>query len=115
MQPWHRNDRIEFRIGINVGDIIRDDGDIFGDAVNVAVRLQAIAEPGGICLSDDAHRYVQDKIDVAFDDAGEQRLKNIGRPSPRFHGERSRHHGRRAAPPGAAGQTLALPCCRSRT
>ena len=74
------NDRIEFRIGINVGDVIRDDGDIFGDAVNVAVRLQAIAEPGGICLSDDAHRYVRDKIDVAFDDAGEQRLKNIGRP-----------------------------------
>jgi TolB-like protein len=74
------NDRIEFRIGINVGDIIRDDGDIFGDAVNVAVRLEAIAEPGGICLSDDAHRYVRDKIDVGFDDAGEQRLKNIGRP-----------------------------------
>jgi class 3 adenylate cyclase len=95
------NDRIEFRIGINVGDVIRDDGDIFGDAVNVAVRLQAIAEPGGICLSDDAHRYVRDKIDVAFDDAGEQRLKNIGRPI-RVFAVRDRG----TAPPGAAGQTL---------
>jgi adenylate cyclase len=74
------NDHIEFRIGINVGDIIKDGGDIFGDAVNVAVRLQAIAKPGGICLSDDAHRYVRGKFDVAFDDAGEQRLKNIERP-----------------------------------
>jgi TolB-like protein/class 3 adenylate cyclase/tetratricopeptide (TPR) repeat protein len=74
------NDHIEFRIGINVGDIIKDDGDIFGDAVNVAVRLETIAEPGGICLSDDAHRYVLGKLDIAFDDAGEQRLKNIERP-----------------------------------
>src|SRR6195256_2135478 len=72
--------RIEFRIGINVGDVIEDDGDIFGDGVNVAARLEAIAEPGGICVSDDAHRQVRDKLDIVFDDAGEQNLKNIERP-----------------------------------
>jgi TolB-like protein/tetratricopeptide (TPR) repeat protein len=74
------NNRIEFRIGINVGDIIEDNGDIFGDGVNVAARLEAIAEPGGICISDDAHRQVRDKFDITFDDAGEHNLKNIERP-----------------------------------
>jgi TolB-like protein len=74
------NNRIEFRIGINVGDVIEDNGDIFGDGVNVAARLEAIAEPGGICVSDDAHRQLRDKLDVVFDDAGEQNLKNIERP-----------------------------------
>jgi TolB-like protein len=74
------NSRVEFRIGINVGDIIEDDGDIFGDGVNVAARLEAMAEPGGICISDDAHRQVRDKLDIVFDDAGEQNLKNIERP-----------------------------------
>jgi TolB-like protein len=73
------NNRIEFRIGINVGDIIQDNGDIFGDGVNIAARLEAIAEPGGICVSDDAHRQLRDKLDIVFDDAGEQNLKNIGR------------------------------------
>ena len=75
-----KNNRIEFRIGINVGDVIEDNGDIFGDGVNVAARLEAIAEPGGICISDDAHRQVRDKLDIVFDDAGEQNLKNIERP-----------------------------------
>jgi class 3 adenylate cyclase len=74
------NNRIEFRIGINVGDIIEDNGDIFGDGVNVAARLETIAEPGGICVSDDAHRQLRDKLDIVFDDVGEQNLKNIGRP-----------------------------------
>jgi TolB-like protein len=74
------NDRIEFRIGINIGDVIEDSGDIFGEGVNVAARLEAIAEPGGICISDDAHRQVRDKLDIVFDDAGEQNLKNIARP-----------------------------------
>jgi TolB-like protein len=73
-------ERIEFRIGINVGDIILDSGDIFGDGVNVAARLEGVAEPGGICLSDDAQRQVRGKLDVAFEDAGEQRLKNIAWP-----------------------------------
>jgi class 3 adenylate cyclase len=74
------SNRVEFRIGINVGDIIEDNGDIFGDGVNVAARLEAIAEPGGICVSDDAHRQLRDKLDIVFDDAGEQILKNIERP-----------------------------------
>jgi TolB-like protein len=74
------SNRIEFRIGINVGDIIEDNGDIFGDGVNIAARLEGIAEPGGICVSDDAHRQVRDKLDIVFDDAGAQNLKNIERP-----------------------------------
>jgi adenylate cyclase len=69
--------RIEFRIGIHVGDIIIDDDDIFGDGVNIAARLEGIAEPGGICISDDAHRQVRGKVDIAFDDIGDQALKNI--------------------------------------
>jgi TolB-like protein len=96
------DNRIEFRIGINVGDVIEDNGDIFGDGVNVAARLEAIAEPGGICVSDDAHRQLRDKLDIVFDDAGEQNLKNIGRPVRVF---RVRDRG------AAASQrpTLALP------
>ena len=72
--------RILFRIGINLGDIILDDGDIFGDGVNIAARLEALAEPGGICLAGAAHEQVRDKLDLAFDDIGEQRVKNIARP-----------------------------------
>src|SRR5712671_1843251 len=67
--------RIEFRIGIHVGDIIIDDSDIFGDGVNIAARLEGIAEPGGVCISDDAYRQVRGKLDVVFDDNGEQTLK----------------------------------------
>jgi adenylate cyclase len=69
--------RIEFRIGVNLGDIIIDGDDIFGDGVNVAARLESIAEPGGICMSEDAFRQIRGKIDNACDDLGEQRLKNI--------------------------------------
>jgi len=72
--------RIEFRIGINVGDIIIDGGDIFGDGVNVAARLEGLAEPGGICVSGRVQEDAQGKLDIAFDDAGEQALKNIARP-----------------------------------
>jgi adenylate cyclase len=72
--------RIEFRIGIHVGDIIIDDSDIFGDGVNIAARLEGIAEPGGICVSDDAQRQIRGKINLAFDDMGPQSLKNIAEP-----------------------------------
>jgi adenylate cyclase len=72
--------KIEFRIGIHVGDIIIDDNDIFGDGVNIAARLEGIAEPGGVCISDDAQRQVRGKVEVGFDDMGEQSLKNIAEP-----------------------------------
>ena len=72
--------RIEFRIGINLGDIIRDGRDIFGDGVNIAARLEALSEPGGICVSGIVHDQVRDKLDVAFEDMGERQVKNISRP-----------------------------------
>jgi formylglycine-generating enzyme required for sulfatase activity/class 3 adenylate cyclase len=72
--------RIEFRIGINVGDIIIDEGDIYGDGVNIAARLEAIAEPGGICVSDKVHQEIRGKVDVFARDIGLQTLKNIAEP-----------------------------------
>jgi TolB-like protein len=72
--------RIEFRIGIHVGDVIIEEGDIFGDGVNIAARLEGIAQPGGISISDDAYRQVRGKLDIDFQDAGEHELKNIARP-----------------------------------
>ena len=72
--------RIEFRIGIHVGDIIIEEDDIFGDGVNIAVRLEGIAEPGGVSISDDAHRQVRGKIGIDYDDMGPQVLKNIAEP-----------------------------------
>ena len=73
-------DPIQFRIGINVGDIIIEGDDIFGDGVNIAARIEGIAEPGGISISEDAWRQVQGKVAANFVDAGEQSLKNIARP-----------------------------------
>jgi adenylate cyclase len=72
--------RIEFRIGINVGDIISDDNDIYGDGVNVAARLEALADPGGIDVSRNVHDQVRDKLSFSFEDMGEQTVKNIARP-----------------------------------
>ena len=72
--------RIEFRIGIHVGDIIIDENDIFGDGVNIAARLEGIAESGGVCISDDAHRQIRGKVDIVFDDMGPQTFKNIAEP-----------------------------------
>jgi adenylate cyclase len=72
--------RIEFRIGIHVGDIIIDESDIFGDGVNIAARLEGIAQSGGICISDDAHRQIRGKVGAVFDDMGPQLLKNIAEP-----------------------------------
>jgi TolB-like protein/class 3 adenylate cyclase len=76
--PQHK--RILFRVGINIGDVIVDTHDIFGDGVNIAARLEGIAEPGGICLSSSAYDQVHGKIGVAFSDLGEQSLRNISRP-----------------------------------
>src|SRR5262249_32797649 len=72
--------RIEFRIGINLGDIIIDGDDIFGDGVNVAARLEALADPGGILVSSIVHDQVRDKLSFGFQDMGEQAVKNISRP-----------------------------------
>ena len=74
------DERIEFRIGINVGDIIFDGDDIFGDGVNVAARLEALADPGGIMVSGVVHDQVRDKLSFGFEDLGEQAVKNIARP-----------------------------------
>jgi len=74
------DERIAFRVGINIGDIIVEPHDIFGDGVNIAARLEGIAEPGGICLSSSAYDQVRGKVPVDFTDLGEQTLKNIARP-----------------------------------
>jgi class 3 adenylate cyclase len=72
--------RIQFRVGINVGDVLPDGDDILGDSVNIAARLEGIAEPGGICLSAAAYEQVRGKLEIAVADMGEQDLKNITRP-----------------------------------
>src|SRR5262245_11786083 len=72
--------RIELRIGINVGDIVVEDGDIFGDGVNVAARLEGLAAPGHICVSARVQEDAAGKLDFVFEDIGEQQLKNIARP-----------------------------------
>jgi adenylate cyclase len=69
--------RTQFRVGINVGDIIIDQGDIYGDGVNIAARVEAVVQPGGICVSDYAYQQIKGKVALDFVDMGEQRLKNI--------------------------------------
>src|ERR1700720_646405 len=72
--------RIRFRIGINLGDIIVESDDIFGDGVNVAARLEALSDPGGLCISRTVRDHIRDKLPYAFEDLGEQSVKNIARP-----------------------------------
>jgi class 3 adenylate cyclase len=76
--------RIRFRIGVNLGDVIAEEEDIFGDGVNVAARLEALAEPGGICVSRVVRDQVRDRLDYTFEDLGEQQVKNIARPVRAF-------------------------------
>ena len=76
--------RIELRMGINFGELILDGGDFWGDAVNIAARLEALAEPGGICVSGRVQEDARGKLDIVFENAGEQQLKNIARPVPRI-------------------------------
>src|SRR5262249_26365434 len=73
------NRRIILRIGVNLGDVMVEGNDLYGDGVNIAVRLEGLAEPGGIWISDDTHRQVRDKLDVTFQHGGEHHLKNIAR------------------------------------
>ena len=96
--------RIEFRVGIHMGDIVVEDGDIFGDGVNIAARLEGLAEPGGICVSARVQEEVAGKLDIAFDDIGEPELKNIARPVRVY-----RVAARRVAPPSAPPAALPLP------
>src|SRR6201981_1128683 len=72
--------RLRFRIGVNLGDVIADDGDIYGDGVNIAVRLEGLAAPGSICISGTVRDHIGDRLPYAFDDMGEQRVKNIAQP-----------------------------------
>src|SRR5664279_2353564 len=72
--------RMWFRIGINIGDVMVKDGDIFGDGVNIAARLEGLAEPGGICISRGIHDHVMKKLPFDFEDLGEQSVKNIAQP-----------------------------------
>ena len=98
--------RMLFRIGINLGDILIEGDDILGDGVNIAARLEGIAEPGGICISSSAYDQVRGKVAVEFTDLGEQSLKNIARPVrayavvPNGHGPRTQR-GATASPPSA--------------
>jgi adenylate cyclase len=72
--------RIEFRAGINLGDVIAEEHDIFGDGVNVAARLEGLAEPGGVFISNTVHDHVRDRLPFGFEDLGEHQVKNIARP-----------------------------------
>jgi len=76
--------RLQFRIGVNLGEVIVDRGDIYGDGVNVAARLETLADPGGICVSGSVHEQVAGKLDLAFEDMGEQAVKNISKPVRAF-------------------------------
>ena len=76
-----QDQRIDFRIGVHLGDVVEEsDGDLMGDGVNIAARLEGIAEPGAICLSEDAYRQVKTRLDIAIIDLGENKLKNIAEP-----------------------------------
>src|SRR6516165_5223360 len=100
--------RMLFRIGINLGDILIDGDDILGDGVNVAARLEGIAEPGGICISSSAYEQVQGKVEVEFADLGEQRLKNIDRPL-RVYAAKAKSHLGMVAPSVLPEAPLPLP------
>ena len=98
------DNRIELRIGINLGDVIVEDGDIFGDGVNVAARLEGLAEPRAVCVSNTVYEHVRDRLPYAFEDMGEQHIKNIARPVRVY---RVRPETATAATP--SGAALALP------
>src|SRR5947207_2575721 len=104
-----RDERIEFRIGIHVGDIIIADDDIFGDGVNIAVRLEGIAEPGGICIYDDAHRQVRGKVESTLEDMGAQTLKNIAEPMQAWRVRIGPSSSPATKTPTETAQPLALP------
>src|SRR6266446_1546642 len=95
--------RLRFRIGVNLGDVIADGGDIYGDGVNIAVRLEGLAPPGSICVSGTVRDHIGDRLPYAFEDMGEQSVKNIARPV-RKRAARSRSQ--------AATAPVGAPCAR---
>jgi TolB-like protein/class 3 adenylate cyclase/Flp pilus assembly protein TadD len=98
--------RIRFRIGINLGDVIVDGDDIYGDGVNIAARLEGLAAPGGICISRTVRDHIGDRLPYAFEDMGERSVKNIARPVRVYA---LRHEGIAGAPPANASQTASHP------
>ena len=117
--------RIEFRVGIHLGDVVEEsDGDLMGDGVNIAARLEGIAKPGAICLSEDAYRQVKARLDLAVTDLGPTQLKNIAEPVRAYSFEvgvpaeaKPAQPAARETPPAASRRPtgLRLPCWRSRT
>ena len=97
--------RIQYRIGINLGDIVIDGDDILGDGVNVAARLEGLAKPGGVCISGTVHDHLAGRVDVAFEDCGEQTVKNVPRPVRVWHWQ----PGPPASDPPKADKLLSLP------
>jgi len=101
--------QIVFRIGINIGDIIIDEADIHGEGVNVAARLEGLAQPGGVCISGAVHDQVHRKLDVDFEDMGEQALKNIARPVRVYRIAKKTHEIEAGRPNAAERRALPLP------
>jgi adenylate cyclase len=98
--------RVEFRVGINLGDVIAEGDDIFGDGVNVAARLEALAEPGGVLVSSTVYEHARDRLPLSFEDRGEHQVKNIARPVRVY---RVRDAAVPVAPPLASPEPLPLP------
>ena len=82
--------RMEFRIGVNLGDVMVEGDQIYGDGINVAARLESLADPGGICISGTVHEQVRDKLALGYEDLGEQTVKNIARSGARLAGAAGR-------------------------
>ena len=101
--------RIQYRIGINLGDIVIDGDDILGDGVNVAARLEGLAEPGGICISGNAYEQVRDKLQAEFEDLGERQVKNIDRPVRAYRVSLASGHPTERAEPQIDAAPLPLP------
>ena len=98
--------RIELRIGINLGDVIVEGDDLYGDGVNIAARIEALADPGGVFVSNTVHEHVRDRLPLGFEDLGEQQVKNIARPVRVY---RVRNPAAAMSPSGPSSPVLPLP------